>query len=229
MNFRGREVVEEQNTLNLFIMSLKKGCTCPLSASLTDITQDACPLNIGQIQKIYFQRTPYTWDGTDITLKADWDTLRTAGDDTKVVVSPLIGGDPVIEAGEAITIGGNDNTTRSGVELVTGAGPSNFSARFDSLSPKAEREMKQFICEGKLGVYFVTEDQKIWCWVDDPDAATPKEQPIPVESAFFTDRNNGGFGTLDSNILSFKLRKGWSECLVQITPADFNPLVDLDS
>jgi hypothetical protein len=38
---------------------------------------------------------------------------------TKIVLTPMIGGDAVIQAGEAITTGG-DNSTLNGVEEVEG-------------------------------------------------------------------------------------------------------------
>ena len=41
------------------------------------------------------------------------------------------------------------------------------------------------------------------------------------------DRTNEGFGTKDVNEIQFSLAAGWSEDLVEITPADFNALTDL--
>ncbi len=203
-------------------------CNCPNPASLTTINISDCPVDLDQIQKIYFQRQGFIFDGTvgkDITLLADWQTLVTAGDDTKVVVTPLIGGDPVITAGEAITTGGGDNTTLNGVVETTGTNPSQFSVTFKSLSAEEEKALKTLACEGKLGAYFVNRNEQLIV----NEVATGEYTGFEVfGNVFFSDRNNAGFGTKDTFTMTFSLKAGWSEDLSLQTPADFNPLTDLD-
>lgn len=205
-------------------------CVCPNPDSFTDITKTDCPFNLNQIQKVLFQEQGYIWDTaagtpTDISTLADWQTLLAAADSTHVVSSPLIGGDPVITAGEAITEGGGDNSTLNGVQLINGASPSSFSARFDAIDPQTETDLKQFMCYNNVGVYFVNENDNIIAKTT--DVAT-QHTSIPIQAYFFGDRTNEGFGTKDSNMMSFQLKAGWSETIDIIEPeAGFSPLTDL--
>ena len=70
-----------------------------------------------QIQRLAFQRLGSQFDSASngILTLAAWQAFMTASDNTKIVVTPLIGADPVIEAGEAIKNGGGDNSTLNGV------------------------------------------------------------------------------------------------------------------
>lgn len=204
-------------------------CNCPNPTSLTTIPSNDCPINLKQIQKVGFQRQGYEFDASLVTptspsVQADWDVLIAAADDTKAVFSPLIGGDPIIEPGEAITEGGGDNSTLNGVEEVTGTNPASFSANFKEISPEQEAALKELICEKKLVVYFVNEDNNIIVKKIDDD----KKTGFDIQSFFFGDRGNQGFGTKDINVMSFQLKAGWSEAIEIIEPEPgFNPLVDL--
>ncbi len=201
-------------------------CVCPPSGPLNEISNENCAFNIKQIQKIVFQRGGYIWTAVlgDPTLKADWDALKTASDDTKVVSTPLIGGDPKIVAGEVITKGGNSNETRNGQTQNLGKGVSAFEARFDSLTPAQEGEMAELECEPDLTVYFVNEDQTIF----GAKTANDELRGFRVESFFLSERTNDGFATNDYNMIKFNLEKDYSINLKAVTPEDaFNPLVDL--
>lgn len=202
-------------------------CTCPLPASLTAIVAQACGIDLGQIQKLAFQRTQATPSFTEATilLLATWQALTAANDNTKIVITPFVGGDPIIEAGEAITSGGGDNSTLNGVEEITGVNPSVFSQTFNSLVPSTEKQLKALMCEKNLTVYFFLEGGRI---VAKEITGTPNNATgLPVQSLFVSDRNNSGFGTKDTNSFRFSLLKGWSEDIRVYTPTDFNPLLDL--
>lgn len=203
-------------------------CTCPLPVSLTAIVAQACGVDMGQIQKMAFQRTQATpsFTAATILLLATWQPLIAANDNTKIVVTPFIGGDPIIEAGEAITTGGGDNSTLNGVEEITGVNPSVFSTTFNSLPPSTEKQLKALMCEKALTVYFFLEGGRI---VSKEITNTPAndEVGLPVQSLFVSDRNNAGFGNKDTNSMRFSLLKGWSEDIAIFTPTDFNPLLDL--
>ena len=204
-------------------------CNCPNPAKLEAVPANDCEFHLGQIQKIGVQRRGYQWDTTsgaptDPSVKADWDVLLTASDDTKVVFTPLIGGDPIIDPGEAITEGGGDNSTLNGVEEVTGTNPASFSAMFKGISPDQEKAMKTWMCEKYLNVYFVTENNVIIVKKITNDV----KEGIQIQSFFVGDRSNQGFATKDTNQISFQLVAGWSEDIEIIEPqAGFNPLVDL--
>lgn len=202
-------------------------CNCPAPTALTAITTENCGVNLKQIQRMAFQRPNGGFNATDVTdikLLADWQAKIAAIDDEKIVVTPLIGGDPIIEPGEAITEGGGDNTTLNGVAEVEGTNPSKFSCKFNSLSSTVESEMKEIICEKNLVVYLFIQGGLIACV---EVVAVTDHDGFPIQAPFVSDRRNEGFGTKDSVDLMFELASGWSNNLVIITPTDFNPLTDL--
>lgn len=204
-------------------------CNCPEPTALTEITAEACGVNLKQIQRLAYQRISgdHFNDGdipaTDITLLADWQAKISAVDEEKIVITPLIGGDPTIESGEAITTGGGDNSTLNGVEEVEGVNPSSFSCIFKSLSSTVEAELKELTCEMNLVVYLFLQGGLIAC----VEVTATEHDGFPLQSIFTSDRNNEGFGTKDFVNHTFQLAPGWSDSLVVITPADFNPLTDL--
>jgi len=209
-------------------------CNCPAPAALTEIPTSECAFDLKQIQRLAFVIAgKVTWGQTgsipvadaDITALADWQARSTAVNDTKIVYSPLIGGDPAITAGEAVTTGGGDNSTLNGVTEVTGVNPSGFTATFKSITPEQELALKQFMCRPDIEVYLFVEGGKI---VSEEIAGTPTgRKGLRIQSYFFSDRNNAGFGAKDTFTMTFQFPAGWSEKLVMDTPADFNPLYDL--
>lgn len=203
-------------------------CNCPAPTTLTEIIADLCGVNLKQIQRLGFQRRQSFFPFTDATIVdlAEWQTFLTANDDTKIVVTPLIGGDPIIEAGDKITTGGGDNSTLNGVEELEGVNPSNFSAVFKSLSSVTETQIKKLICEKNLTVYLFLQGGNIACVSGDLSTATNGRNGFNCESVFLSDRNNAGFGTKDTFNFSFALPAGWSENLIVVKP-NFNPLTDL--
>lgn len=201
-------------------------CNCPAPTALTEIGLLTCGVDMNQIQRMAFQRIGTTFDGVtnDITDLADWQAFMAAVDDTKIVVTPLIGGDPVIEAGEAITNGGGDNSTLNGVEEVTGINPSDFSCFFNSLPSSVEKAMKALICEPNLRVFFFLQGGKIAC----QEVTAPEYEGFLLSGQpFVSDRNNAGFGTKDTVNMSFSLAEGWSDDLAIIDGLSWNPLTDL--
>lgn len=204
-------------------------CNCPEEV-LTTIIVDGCEINIGQIQKLIFQKQGNLFDtagGTpnDPTLLADWLAFTAATDETKAVVTPLIKADPQIEDGGVITKGGGDNTTLNGVELVTGQNPGKFSAKFNGLGAAAISAMRALQCAGALGVYLVNEDGTI---IGHSTSTITQTVPIPLTSFNLGSKVNQGFGEVDYNEIIFSLPSDWDEKTMMITPADFNALVDLD-
>ena len=213
---------------------------CPDLGILVEIDAANCPFDLKQIQKMAFSsKGSVIWDSatggglgdgspqvdSQIDTKADWDARRAAVDASKMVVTPFIGGDPIITAGEPITEGGGDNSTLNGVEEVVGTNPSVFSAVFKSLSVAQELAIKDLMCRSGVEVTLFLEGGKIAA--SKPSATSENITGFTTQSLFLGDRNNEGFGTKDSFAFSFSLAAGWSETLVVIDPADFNPLFDL--
>ncbi len=205
-------------------------CVCPLPTELTTIPALDCGVNLRQIQRLAFQRFsvpdgqfgPGATVPNDITVLADWQAFTGAADDTKIVVTPLIGGNPTIEAGAAITTGGGDNSTLNGVERVEGVNPAPFTAEFIELPADIETAMKLLQCEPNLTVYLFLEGGRIAAF----DIDGSNQRGFSLQSMFVSDRNNAGFATKDIVNVSFSFPAGWSENLQIFDPA-FNPLTDL--
>lgn len=202
-------------------------CTCPASSALTEIPALDCGVNLNQIQRIAFQRGGNSFNTagvppTDILELAAWQALQTAADNTKIIVTPLIGANPIIDAGEAITNGGGDNSTLNGVEEVVGVNPSLFSCEFKELTPEVEKALKKVICEKNLTAYLISQGGKIAV----VEVSATEHKGFEVQSPFLSDRSNAGYGTLDTHAFRFSLKAGWSENLKVLTP-NFNPLTEL--
>ena len=217
------------NLLNSFLLDC-----CPLDPSLTDIPASACPENIGQVQRYWFVRkgeviwdvvtpannVPATITGQAPEDAAGWNILFAAADDTKVVKSPLIGGDSTLTAGTTITQGGGDNSTLNGETLVNGINPTDGSARFDSLTGAQIAAFRTLACEGNgLEVYLVSQEGKIW-----GSKVGDLVTGFDCTNVVLGSMSNAGFGTRDSNVLTFQLAFDWDETKYAITPADFNAL-----
>lgn len=212
--------------------TLLLGCNCPLASELTSIPSNTCPENIGQIQRFFIARKGnIVWDNATpannlpativsqlIEDVAGWNVLFSATDDTKVVKTPLVGGDTSITAGTALTQGGGDNATLNGQTQVNGYNPADGTARFDSLSTAQVAAMKDLRCED-VEIYPVNQDGKV---------LTRKNGDLitgfPVTNFSLGSKNNSGFGQRDNNVLTFQLDDNWDEYLYLITPADFNAL-----
>ena len=202
-------------------------CNCPLPSALTDIAATGCPFNLGQLQRVIITRAssaffPATVATSNPNLLATWTPLLTAADDTKVVKTPLIGGNPAIVGGSAITQGGNDNSTLNGEVEVTGTESSVFTADFKDLEPTIAKAMKDLKCES-VKVFFVNDAGDI-IGVSKDSGTTFDGLTVNGKSFFLSDRNNNGFGQKDVNTLSFNLAPGWDDYLMKVTPTDFNAL-----
>jgi len=203
-------------------------CNCPSPTALTDIPAQDCGVNLKQIQRVAFQRigsqfgTGAQPDANSILTLADWQALIAANDSTKIVITPLIGANPTIAPGDAITNGGGDNSTLNGVEEVEGVNPSAFSCEFKELSSEIEKAMKTIMCEKGLVVYLILQGGKIAVVKIDAD----NHKGFEIQSPFISDRGNQGFATKDTHTMSFSMKAGWSEDLIILKPT-FNPLTEI--
>lgn len=206
-------------------------CGCPRAAALPAITIDLCLENVGQIQKMVFQRLRKA-DGTknkfvvataDPAILASWTPLLVAADDTKVVQTPYLTA-PEFEPGAARKYGGG-NATLGGAEIIIGREPTAVKGNFLRLQQATIKQLKKYQCE-EVGVYFIDEFGRI---IGDSDGLTvPLEYyPIPVQSLFIGDKKPGGLEGIDMNDISFSLFPNWSDNVRIITPTNFAALTDL--
>lgn len=202
-------------------------CTCPNATAIAKITDFTCPEDLGQIQKIIFQRLKTSAGvanefASEPKLLAAWTTVLTAADSTKVVITPYINA-PVAPAGAAITQG-SGNEVLGGIPLVVGREATNFSCNIKG-APQSTTivEMKKLQCEiNNLGVYFVTQSGAIVMQL-----VGGKYRPFEAKSFFVGDKNMGGYSEMDMNNVQFSLLPNWSDTLVIVKPTDFNPLTDI--
>ena len=208
-------------------------CKCPAGTALPNIPVSNCPESFGQIQKVAFQRL-YKSTGEKNSFKADagiekeasWTQMLSAGDETKIVISPYIQA-PTAEAGAARTFGGG-NETLGGVEEIVGREPTPFTGVMRKLPQKIIKALKELQCESwgdNLGVYLFDENGAIGAIQDAKTATT--HYPIPIRSLFIGDKTLGGYEAPDSNNIQWAFLPNWSDDLAIIVPEGFNPLTDL--
>lgn len=208
-------------------------CKCPAATALPNIPNFTCAESFGQIQKVAFQRL-YNSGGeknsfaTSVAIgqKTSWTPLLSAGDDTKVVVSPYIQA-PTAEAGAPRTFGGG-NETLGGIEEIIGREPTTFTAVMRKMPQSLIKALKDLQCESdsqNLGVYLFDENGAIGALQAPTTAKTC--YPIPIRSLFIGDKTLGGFEAPDSNAIQWTFLPNWSDDLAIIVPIDFNPLTDL--
>lgn len=207
-------------------------CSCPVGAALSDVATSACPSEMGQIQKVVFQRI-YSSAGTknkfikssaDPKSKASWTPLIAAADGTKVVTSPYLQS-PAFEAGAAKTYG-SGNAVLGGMPIVVGREPSTFTSMIFHQPQTVIAALKTFMCE-EVGIYIIDEYGRIGMIAD--NATTPANYyPIPIKTLFVGDKKFGGMDEPDTNVLSWNMQPNWSDNLVFVDPTDFNALTDLD-
>lgn len=200
--------------------------TCPAGTAIGGIILDDCPSNVGQIQKLIFQRV-YSSGTTlnelafaDAPLAANWTPNFTASDGTKMQISPFISA-PENELGAAITYGGGNDTVNG--ELITmGYESSKFTGKLLAAHAKTAESMKALVGE-KIGVWIVNEHGRIWA--DSDDATTPTTYyPVYITDFTISDRKLGGRLEPDYYMISFNLPPNWANKLNEIIPTDFDPL-----
>lgn len=209
-------------------------CTCPPATEPSDIYISTCPEQVGQIQKLIFQRrlngtalNKFTIASANPNVVASWTPLLAASDSTKVVQTPFLS-EPVTTPGDPITYGSaGGNETIGGVELIIGRGPTLFEGKYLNTSNRSIADLKSWECED-TAVYLIDEHKRIWGLADDLSSVT-EFYPIPIQinTLFVGDRNLGGFASVDQNMLRFYFGPNWSDKLYAVTPTDFDPLTEL--
>lgn len=197
-------------------------CACPGLTELNDINVLACGENLGQIQKIIFQRrtaTPFASLTAPQTL-ANWTALQNPdpGDEKeKITVTPFFE-NLIIPPVEAITEGGDDNTTLDGNIIIVGASTIGVTGNFRSLPAATLVQLKAYNCEADLTAYFINEYGKIIGY----SANGTTFAGFEISEWFIGDGGSEGKNTQDKTMFRFNMRYGWRDKLKIITPSDFN-------
>ena len=163
---------------------------------------------------------PATITGDLINEAAPWAVLFAAIDSTKVVKTPIVGGNPTITPGTANTFGGGGNDTANGLVLNLGVNPSDVSMDFFFLTKEQIIALRKLECED-VEVYIINNEGKIFFWEDSNGLQTG----IPVLNLQLLDKSNAGVVTPDVNTLTFKFPARYDEKLTSVNPeAGFNTL-----
>ena len=172
---------------------------CPLPTAIESVlTEETCPVNFGQIQKLIFWR-----HGNSITtvacaeVEANWTTLLAAVDDTKAITTPFTSGASLVP-GEARSFGGG-NDTLDGIELILGSEPAVFTGRCLQYPTATIALLKQLMCED-LDVVFVNENGQFGY-----KAYDDKFYGLHVKGLFVGDLSLPGYAEPSGNTISFKI------------------------
>lgn len=201
-----------------------EACICPPPAALTTIPNQNCPENLGQIQKVVFQRQGFVFNTAGVTPNPiddldSWTDILSAVDSTKAVVTPFMDGGAEITAAEAITEGGGDNTTLDGQEIVTGETNPLFTGNFRNLSHLVLAAMRTLRCE-KLVAYFINEfDQIISKSID----ANVTNVGVPIYAYYVGSPANTGKNQDEKTAMRFGLLADWRSTISIIKPTTFSP------
>jgi hypothetical protein len=214
---------------------------CPLPTSLKSIPLPSCPFKLDQIVRIIFQRRqplsiPPFATLADIQTLTNWNTLLNAVGNTKAVVSPLFAG-LVIPQSEALTTGGNDNSTINGIPDYNGEGSVTVTGVYKNLPPVTKRAIDALVQESLAGstgvsnltIYFV--NRYGYIYAHNP-LATGTQNPstnyfgVPAYNYRISSLGSEGLNAPNTNGFSFSMPADWADHLVSIKPS-FDALGEL--
>lgn len=202
--------------------------SCPPATALSQINKVTCAQFFDQIVMALFQRkqsaAPFANEAALKTLAA-WDTLVTAADATKVVFTPVFASATIAES-EALTQGGNDNTTFNGIPEYYGEGFAPFAGVFKNLPPAQKKELKKLSGESiatasgvaNLTVFLVNREGQI---------IHNNLQGFPIYNFRISSVGTQGLNSPNTNSIGFILPPDWDENAMVTTP-DFDPFTQLE-
>lgn len=210
-------------------------CTCPPNATLTTVTDYECGIDFDQIVRLSFSKNqanqfPTLAGAGGIQVKASWDTLKAAGDDTKVILTPPTV-NLTIPASEGQETGGNDNSTIKGIPNYLGENPVLVTGEINSMPAAQYLELKDFVCQSKSNigkaltmVYLFNQfDQVIY---DDEGLDGTELKGFPIYNFRISTPSTEGFNALNKFTFSFWMAADWADQF-SITELDFDPLTEI--
>jgi len=205
--------------------------TCPLPGSLTPITPASCPFRFDQIVKLLlFQPGGPSFANADaMKLLATWTPYLSANDDTRIVTTPIFAGF-VIPGSEALTTGGNDNSTFNGIPEYNGEGTVTTTGGFRNLPSRPKLDMEkltQFSLASAVGttnlqLMMVNKDGYIFY----TESADNIIGGIDAYNWRIGSVGSEGFNAPNITPFGFSLIEGWDRYL-QVVKPNFNPLTAL--
>lgn len=219
-------------------------CPCPTTGSLKDFTDLACKFQLSQVEKfVLFRKGKARFDDLNATtpgtmgipnppgdqqamILADWQTFRTATDDSKMIVTPKVGSSSTFTSGDANTYGGE---TLNGATIVTSYSASSWEADFFYLSPEQAAEFQTLARCEDLEVIFLMKDKTILASKGEMNANTPPAPTIKgfdIESFQFADVALEGLNDINKHHVTIQLENGWFANAISFKPT-WNPLTSL--
>lgn len=200
--------------------------TCPVPTALPDVSNpDNCLAaygNVGAVALQLYQGTP-SFDGTTnlISAQASWTTLLASATATRVVVVPVVNFETT--PGEAITEGGNDQTTHKGMPKLKHGGFSPVTLNYEGISAALAKEIRGLTQFSRVGggrtllrTFLLTDENYI---ISNSDF-----NGIETYAFFIGDvKKGGGYKMEDSYPGSWAYPYGWSHDMV-VTKASFDVL-----
>ena len=201
-------------------------CDCTDPQVLPDIIDTTCHVDLGQIQKIVFQKAGNAFASeAAIILIANWTPLLTAEDATKAQTTPFLTNIEIAAGGFVEVGGGNDSI--DGVTSIAGENPVTLTALAKSTNQDSIVSMRALQCFKDLTVYFVLQNDCILAR-NTGGLGLPEGFPVSAGTLAVGALENLGFGTLDQNQLQFAMPADWADDAKQYVPTDFDAKTDLN-
>lgn len=189
---------------------------CPLPSYLRAIALTSCPQKWGQIQKVAFARVyadRFANAGGFIS-QAVWQALLATTNDSRLVISPYFAG-MQFPVGEAITSGGNDNTTINGVTDLLGGQMIKVPFVLTNQSAQTMREIRDLAAESmiqpgfsQLSMYLFNDNNEV---IYDQSSDASQYNGFKIYNLFVPDVSSLGLNTNNTYNCSFEVPFGWSE------------------
>jgi hypothetical protein len=217
---------------------------CPFAIAINTLGNVDCPVKIPQILRFGFMRLQddagvaqsiavnQASPGDPVTISAtDINAALALVDDGKLQFSPTFE-NFVIPQGEAITEGGDDNTTQKGQVINQGSGNVLATGRFRNLPFDLKNELKALAAESeildRLGIFMVDEFNQVWGYFEAGAPPAGELKPIPVNSLFIGEPGSEGFNTSTFTPFQFNFNPDWAKnnlLAAIVDPGDaWNPL-----
>ncbi len=151
--------------------------------------------------------------------------LITAVDDTKIVISPYLD-TVVIPPSEAITVGGGDNTTLNGRQLVVGATNPIVTGEARSISAEIQAALQALELGEDLVWFGINQFNQLIGRDAYPGHPGENIVGIPLHALFVGDAGNEGFAKDDKTKIRFGVDYQWRNN-IYIKKPDFDAKASL--
>lgn len=200
--------------------------TCPLPESLPDILAVSCSQQFGQIQKLGIRMIQNSGDTGFDTLaeilgKAAWEAMLTAGNGTKLVITPNLPGLVIPNSEELKEEGGNNNTI-NGISIPVGKGTVKVTCKPLNLPVKVAKSIEALAPfsnvsgETLIEAFFFNEAGQI-IYKADSDAGA-NGRGFPIYNLFVSSVGSEGFNKANTHVISFEMPGDWDEGLLIASP-----------